>query len=436
MKKILTSSLFDLMNERKERIIIHEGGSRSSKTYSILQWIIIQMINNSKRKEPFIVICLRSKLTWLKTTLLADFKSIMKNQFELWDDGSLNKAEMIYYYGNAQIIFRGLDTDGGKKFHGLKSDIAWFNECIDIDYSSVQQIMQRSPGRFIFDFNPNCAEEHWIFKHVLKMDSSVCIHSTYKNNPFLQQSIIDNIEAYRPTKENIEKGTADETLWKIYGLGQRATLKGLIYKDFTFVKEFPPDCENICYGLDFGFTNDPTTLVKKGELNGEIYLEELIYETGLNNIINPHAPKKKNIEQRLLDLGLKKTSDHTIWADCAEPKSIDALFHCGFNILRCTEKGILNGIQTVQLYKLNIVEPSENLKKEITSYKWIEDSSGEGTNKPVKTNDHLMDAMRYAIVASCRLLGSRVGYAFDSVKPSLGDDAFGVVSGCVADINY
>jgi len=417
--QVITTKVFEIMRQRKEKFIVHEGSSRSSKTYSIIQYLITKCLEHRNTKKKIRVLILRARLTWLKATAFNDFRDILANQFEMWDDRALNRKDNIYtLYGN-EIYFSGLDAEGGMRFHGAKFDYTWFNECIEIDWSTVQQIILRMPGRGIFDFNPNASDDHWIFKKILTRKNSVCIHSTFQDNPFLPETIVKEIRTLEPTQENINQGTADETMWKIYGLGIRATLKGLIYTNYAFTKVWPENAEKIFYGMDFGFTNDPTTLIRVGLLDGQVYAQEMLYETNLTNIHNEHNPGQPSIEKELKRLKIEK--DLPIWGDSAEPKSITDIAGLGYDI-RAVKKGagsIVDGITTVKRFKINVVDPSVHLASELRKYKWAEDKSGNTLNKPVDKFNDCLDALRYAIYMNCDFPDEVVANQYDSIAPNL-----------------
>jgi len=190
----------------------------------------------------------------------------------------------------------------------------------------------------------------------------------------------------------------DNNYWLIYGLGERGMLRGLIFDHCKQVDSMPSQLKNEARGLDFGFTNDVTAMIHCGVSEGEIYLDEEIYETGLTNIINPKAEHQKSIEQRLEGLGIKKNDE--VYADSAEPKSIRDLRNCNYLVLP-TKKGkdsIVNGIDVIRRYPINITARSVNLWKEARNYKWQE-VDGKQINKPVDAFNHAWDAVRYWALA-------------------------------------
>lgn len=405
MPKVEVSTVYEqLYNavEDRARVVVLEGSSRSSKTYSILQFLISYALKHSS--EHLSITIARERLTWIKSSVMIDFLTIIDRQFHRYNPNNWNKSDLIYTLGRTKFNFIGLDE--AQKLHGRKQDIFWINEAIEAKYKDFEQLIIRTTKFGILDYNPS-AEVHWIYDRVLRREDAFYIHSTYKDNPFLEPVIVTEIEKLKPTEENIKSGTADETSWKIYGLGLRACQKGLIFTNVGIVKEFPAliDCKKTFYGMDFGFTNHPSALIKIALCHGELYAEELFYEAGLVNIINPLKPQQKSIERYLSQYNLKYDCNK-IWADSAEPKSIQEISDKGYNIVGVVKSAdsILNGIDIIKRYKLNITEKSINLIHESQNYKWFEDRTGTMTNKPVDAFNHGFDALRYGCMSELATL--------------------------------
>lgn len=335
---------------------------------------------------------------------MVDFLELLDTQFKIYDDNAWNKTESTYTFDNgSEVAFVGLDE--AQKLHGRKQDIFWINEAVEADYKDFEQMAIRTTEIAILDYNPSY-EQHWIYEKVITRDDCTFIKSTYKDNPFLVDAIRKEIERLEPTPENIRQGTADEVSWKIYGLGERAAHKGLIFGDVDIVKELPPMSEwkRVFYGLDFGFTNDPTAIIQIVVAHGELWFKQLVYERNLTNIINVKNPKQLSIEKRFEEHKIAKGA--RIWADSAEPKSITDLKGCGWFNLGATDKGpdsIKAGIDTIKRFKCHITEDSIDLIKEKNNYKWKEDrSTGEATNEPIDAWNHGWDAIRYAVYMELR----------------------------------
>lgn len=371
-----------------KRGIVLEGGSRSSKTWSIIQFLLLYcQAHKNQGKE--ITIC-RDRLTWLKLTVLRDFQAVMRS-VGWWQDDAFNKTEMTYKLFGNRFTFIGLDEPA--KLHGLKQDIFWLNELLGTPGSAYQptkdtfdNLEQRTTDFFIVDYNPKVTK-HWVYSSVLTRDDVAYIHSTMLDNPFLEDVIRKKILSYEPTPENVARGTADAVNWKVYGLGQRGQHKGVIFTNVNYVKFFPNDCNKIWYGLDFGFVNDVTALVKVGMNNGELFAQQLFYETGLTNAA---------ISRLMIEAGLHNRCD--IIADSAEQKSIVDLQNYGWKVEGALKgpDSVLFGINALKGYKLNVVETSYDLKTELDNYSWKEDVvTGEVSNEPVDNYNHAIDAIRY-----------------------------------------
>lgn len=385
------STVFERISTAMTKIVVNEGSSRSTKTFSILQYIILEHLEH---KGLVTTIC-RFRLTWLKATIIPDFKEIMgEGHLDLWIEANWNKSESTYKINGGVIQFIGLDE--AQKLHGRKQDMFWINEAIEADYKSFQQLILRTKKKVILDYNPS-EEQHWIYSKVITRDDCTFIKSTYLDNPFLDQEIVDEIERLEPTPYNIEQGTADEVSWKIYGLGERAAHRGLIFGDSKIVKELPPKehWKKMALGLDFGYTNDPTACIMVILAYGELWLDEIFYKKRLVNRKNENVPKGQSIEEQFEENGI--TKQDKIAGDSGEPKSISDLRSAGYNIVGA-QKGpdsVRNGIDSLKEYKINITERSINLLKERSAYKWKIDKEGNATNVPIDIFNHGWDAVRY-----------------------------------------
>lgn len=398
--RVKVSSVFTKLRKAAMRVVVMEGSSRSTKTFSIIQYILMR----HQETKGLTTTISRKRLTWIKGTVLVDFFEIAMEQFGLPgpDSDNWNKSEMTYKVNGGEISFIGLDEP--QKLHGRKQDIAWINEAVEADKKDFNQLVIRTKEKIILDYNPSY-EQHWIYDSVVPRDDCQFMKSTYKDNPFLSPDIIEEIERFKPTPENIRQGTADEVNWKIYGLGERAAHRGLIFGQVEICKDLPPSNEwkKVFYGLDFGFTNDPTALTMIVLAHGQLFFKQLIYKRGLTNIINPMNPKQDSIQGKLIQLGIPKNA--TIWADAAEPKSIADLNNCGWWGVKPADKGpdsIITGIDTIKRFKCFITEDSIDAIKEKNNYKWKEDKSGNPTNEPIDAWNHFWDSVRYPVYMEMR----------------------------------
>lgn len=390
--------LNELLKSDKSCFVL-EGGSRSSKTWSIIQWLLLYCQENRNQSKEITIS--RDRLTWLKATVFKDFKEVLIKQ-GWWRDSNHNKSEMSYELLGNEFSFIGLDEPA--KLHGRKQHIFWINEAIGTPGSAYNpskdvfdQLEMRTTEGWFMDYNPKVTS-HWIYDSVLTRPDVEWIHSTMLDNPFLEQKIRDKIYSYEPTPENISRGTADRVKWKIYGLGERAQHEGLIFTNVKWVKEIPQEAKLIAYGLDLGFTNDVSALMKVCLLHGELWIDQIIYETGLTN---PDL-------SRLFEKAGLRTSDEII-ADSSEPKSIQELHAKGWNVKGVVKgKDSINfGITTLKEYKINVTERSLLFKPEIENYVWRQDEqTGVYLNEPVDDFNHGWDAIRY--VALMKLSNRRM----------------------------
>lgn len=366
-----------------KKIVVNRGGTRSSKTRSIAQLSLLWLTTGTVTETLFIPAGIWSTVrrysTTLDATVIRDFEAeIEKQGFH----GAIkqNRTKRTYEYAGRIVEFIGADDE--QKLRGSKRNILYCNEANELGYrDEFFQLLMRTEDKVFLDFNPD-DENIWINTELEqrraadKGDVEVIV-STYKDNTFLPKSLIDEIEYLEKT---------DPEFWKIYGLGQYGKVYGVIFNEPNIVSEIPKEANLQGYGMDFGYTHDPTALVGVWLYNGELYIDELLYA---RNLTNPQ------IAQKLRDIGI--TRHQTIIADSAEPKSIQEIYNEGFDI-RPAEKGkdsIVNSIDILKRYKWNVTSRSQNFLKERRSYKWEEDKAGQPIRKPVDFNNHAIDALRY-----------------------------------------
>ncbi len=352
--------------ENNYPVIVNQGSSRSSKTYSIIQLLIY--IADREKKEISVV---SPSLPHLKKGARKDFLDIM-NEYGLFNEDSFNRTDNIYYFkSGAYIEFFGVEDE--KKVRGPGRDILFINEANLVPHLSYIQLAMRTKGTKILDFNP--ADEYsWVYE-VADNPQNKFIHSTYLNNKGnLSKEQIEYIESLKES---------DANLWKVYGLGLRGASSETIYTHWQLI-DYMPGCDDFWYGLDFGY-NNPSALVKIGIKDNKLYAEEIMYETKLTT---------NDLTDVVKMYGITKSSE--IFCDAAEPKTIEEIRRMGLNA-KPASKSVYDGIQTVKSYPLFITRNSTNLLKEIKSYKWKTDKDGKALDEPVKFADHGLDALRYAI---------------------------------------
>ena len=366
--KIQTNKVYGHLLNSDKKIVVEQGGTRSGKTYNILLWIILNY--STRNKGQVITIC-RKSFPSLRASVMRDFFEILRNNGAYFEELH-NRSNHEYNLNGNVVEFISLDQP--QKIRGRKRNLLYINEANELFFEDWQQLIFRTDGRIILDYNPSDSF-HWIYDKVIPRDDCDFFQTTYKDNPFLDKGIRLEIERLRGT---------DEDYWRIYGLGERGASRATIFQ-FNIVDE--PQGEVVSLGLDFGFTNDPTALVKVYKHEGNLYIEEMLYHTRLTN---------SDISQKLKELGLTRLDE--IWADSAEPKSIEELHRFGWNI-KPTAKGqdsIMAGIDILKRHRIFVTKSSTNLIKEMQNYAWQEDKNGNLLNRPVDKWNHAIDAIRYA----------------------------------------
>lgn len=372
MVEIKTNKVFAHLQDSIKKITVEQGGTRSGKTYNILIWLIFYYAMRNTGKTVSIV---RKTLPAVRSSVMRDFIDILVKA-SLYKEENHNKSNFEYNLNGNIVEFMSVDQP--QKVRGRKRDVLFLNEANELEIEDWRQLLFRTTEKVILDYNPS-DEFHWIYDEVLTRDDCDFYQTTYLDNPFLEDSIINEIERLKKI---------DETYWQIYGLGERGKNRSAV---FQFIEsDIPKDAKLKAYGLDFGYSADPTSLVAYylDEGNKIIYYDELIYQTGMTNA---------DIGNTLKSLGIDRRD--VIYADSSEPKSIQEIYQQGFNI-KPTAKGqdsINIGIDMMRRYTIAVTKRSLNLIKEFRNYKYIEDKNGKLTNKPVDAFNHGIDACRYAI---------------------------------------
>ena len=346
-----------------KRFIINEGGSRSSKTYSLCQLMIIYCLQNNNK----VVSVIRKTFPALRATVLRDFIEILKD-IGLYKQEMHNKSEHIYTFANGSMV-EFFSVDDEQKIRGRKRDIAWCNEANELYFDDFTQLNMRTEDKLIFDYNPSDSVS-WLYE--LPANESTLIKSTYKDNPFLPDSIKAQIEDLART---------DEALYQIYALGEKAISKSNIYSQWTFVAHRPAKFVKYVYGLDFGY-NHPTALMRVYYCDNDIYIEPVIYESYLTTTMLIEKLATLNIEQTV-----------TILADYSRPEIIQEMNIAGYDVQNAN-KVVKKGIDNLKTFGV-FCQDDKAIRREYENYKWkkIGDFI---TDEPVKLFDDAMDAIRYA----------------------------------------
>lgn len=356
----------------KTRYIINEGGTRSSKTFSVLS----VLINIANANKGLVISVVSETFPHLRKGAIRDFQNIMQD-WNMWSEAQWSKSESTYNFASGSIIeFFSVDSPG--KVHGPARDILFINEAQNISYDIARHLFVRTTGTIFIDFNPT--HEFWAHLELKQDPACKWIHSTYKDNPYLTPEQVTEIERNR---HNI-------AWWTVYGEGKIGRLEGLVYPSFQMQDELPDNGSDV-WGLDFGFTNDPTAVTHCKVIGNNLYIDQVVYRSGLLT---------RDLAKLLEQSGCRKNYDE-IFADPSQPQAIEELCSYGFNVKKA-DNAILPGIEFVNNYYLHVTKRSTDLIKELRNYTYIQDKEGNYTNKPIDAYNHSLDSLRYGIFTKFR----------------------------------
>lgn len=347
-----------------------QGSSRSSKTYNILIWLIIYCLSHSRTRLSIV----RATLPALKGSVFIDFKEILY-KLNVFDESCLNKSEMIYTFPNGSWV-EFFSTDSEQKLRGRKRDILYVNEANELKFIEFQQLKMRTTQFTIVDYNPSFSDDHWLCE--LNKDSRTYhFISTYKDNPFLEQTIIDEIESLQHK---------NKSLWQVYGLGQQAMIEGLIFEKVTLIDEIPIWAKKRFIGLDFGFTHDPTAIVEVAFLDNKVYIDEICYQTQMltTDIVEALRPYR----------------NYKIISESADPRLVKEIKNADYSIVAVTkgQGSVMEGLTKMLEYEICITRRSENIIKEFKNYTYAQNKDGAFLNVPIDAFNHAIDATRYVFL--------------------------------------
>lgn len=352
------------------RGVASKGGTRSGKTWGILQLLHLLALNNP---SPLVISCVAATLPMVKRGMVRDFRLMLANEGQ-WDENAYNKTEGCYQYSNGTVIeFFGVDN--ASKVHGSARDILFVNEAQGIPREIFRQLDIRTRKKVIIDFNP--VRKFWGETEFVG-DRYVTVHSTYKDNPYLSKEQVGAIE----------KNMNDANWWRVYGEGLTGGVEGNVYPEYEVIEDMPETFTGRCIGLDFGFVNDPTAIVDIRFQGWDLYVDLLCYETGLLNAsIADYLTS--NMLHRLITV-----------CDNAEQKSIVELQQRRIKAIPCVKGrgSVAGGIAQVKQFKLHVTKRSVKLLDELDNYKWIKDEATDTyTNEAIDAWNHALDAMRYGV---------------------------------------
>lgn len=366
-----TSVIFERNYNSTAEVVVNQGGTSSGKTYSILQVLCLKAIEQPDQ----VISVVGQDVPNLKSGALRDMQSIIASSTDIqsWIK-SYNASDRIFTFHNGSIIeFKSYQDSQDAK--SGKRDYFFLNEANGISFEIYSELAMRTKKQVFIDYNPNA--RFWVHDKLVGKEGVEMIISDHRHNPFLPDIIRKKIEALR---------NDDEELWKVYARGMTGKIEGLIYRNWGTIATIPSDAEIIGMGLDFGFANNSTACVMVYRFNGELIIDEVLYQKGYIN---------QDISDFFTESGIDKRI--SIVADCAEPKSIEELKRMGWRVEKSSDKRKLFGIDIVKRFRLNVTNRSANVIKELNSYKWKE-KDGHALNEPIKAFDHAMDALRYLAV--------------------------------------
>lgn len=367
--------LIDCLNNDKRGAIL-EGSSRSGKTFSSIDFI---MGLCSNYESPLTINIVKETYNSFKTTLYDDFSRRL-DDYGLDNPFERSKEIHTFKIFNHKINFLGADVPS--KFHGASADFYWFNEMLDIPKSIFDQCEMRTRIMFWGDYNPSVSL-HYIYDNIIPRDDVGFLKTTFKDNPYISKHEKNKILSYEPNDHNRKQGTADDYMWKVYGLGERMSRTGLVFPNVTWIDKFPDDVDQIRYGWDIGYTVDPSALVR-GAVNGnDLYLELLIYEPTENASVA--APL---IKAAVPDINY-------LVSDSADPGFIVDLCLLGVPTtgIKKYPGSIKHGISVLKSYNIHIVK-NHNAQKEQENYAYRE-INGISLEEPIDKFNHFWDAARY-----------------------------------------
>jgi phage terminase large subunit len=367
MIKIQTTKVFQDLISTDKRICVFQGSSRASKTYNILIYFVYKLLSEDDK----VLSIVRKTLPALKGSVLRDLKQILID-FGMYDPNKWHSVDGYYELGTNIIEWFSVDDE--TKLRGRKRNYLFINESTEVSYDEYIQLALRTSGRIVIDLNPSLWNS-WIYDLENEPDVFYTI-VTYKDNPFLSQSLIDEIEKLK---------TKDKNLWMVFGEGQKGVPTKVVFNHQQYYTDLPPSAKLLGCGIDFGFS-DPCTLIRVYKDGDNIYCEELLY---LRNVTIP------DFIYKIKDLGINLTDDFI--CDSANPQAITEMSRNGINTKPVKKDTILSGIDQIKRHNFFVNENSKNLQEELNSYVWKTNKDGHNLDEPEDKNNHLLDPLRYVL---------------------------------------
>ena len=353
--------------ELQKRIVVAQGGARSGKTFNILIWWIQKLLQEEKKTLSIV----RKTLPSLKNSVLKDLVQVLE-MFGMYDPNKFHKMEGYYELGTN--IINWFSVDEPQKLRGSKRDYLYCNEANELHIEDWNQLIFRTTDKVIVDLNPS-ELSCWVYD-LEKRPDCYYFKTTYKDNPFIQQNIIDELESLK------EK---DHNLYRIYTLGERGFATTLVFNTWNTIERIPDGVKLLGYGVDFGY-NDPSTVVGVYHDNDTLFFKELLYSRGLTT---------QDLITKMELLTIDKTD--SFWCDSSQPQTIEELKRSRFNVKPVNKKSILHGIDLIKRHKVFITTDSTNTLQEFQSYKWKINKDGQMLDTPEDKDNHSIDSIRYVL---------------------------------------
>ena len=372
---VVTTAIKKLLKLKKRKKII-QGGTSAGKTFGILPILIDRALRTSGLEISVV----SESIPHLRRGALKDFLKIMM-MTNRYNDVQYNKSMLKYSFANGSYI-EFFSIESADKLRGARRHTLYVNEANNIPFEAYNQLSIRTSGDIWIDFNPTSS--FWAHTEVQDNEDADFLKLTYLDNEALPQTIVQDIEK---AKHKALTSTYWSNWWNVYGLGEIGSLEGACIKDWKLI-DLPNEARLLCHGMDFGYTNDPSSLIALYKYNNAYIFDEVIYQRGLLNSQISNLLKTHQVED-------------IIYADSAEPKSIAELSSYGHMVLP-VKKGkdsIVYGINLINQNEIYITNRSHNLIKELQNYIWLKNKEGETLNKPIDAFNHCIDAMRYALTS-------------------------------------
>ena len=353
-----------------------QGSSRSSKTTSIVIWLCVY----AQGHDDTSISIVRETLPALKGSVLRDFRWAMQ-LLGLWEDKRFKKGDLMYEFDNGSYV-EFFSCSDEQRLRGRKRNILFVNEANELTFLEWQQLQMRTTLFSILDYNPSFNEEHWI-NQVNKENKTFFFISTYKDNPFLEQKVIDEIESLQ---------WKNPSLWRVYGLGLQAIIEGLVFENVEIIDEIPRWCKKHRFlGMDIGYSQDPTAIVEVCITDDALYIDEVCYQTKMLT---------SDITDVIKDKIAQEHYKFKVISESADPRLIDEVYNAGIDIhpVRKYAGSIMAGINKMKEYKICITKRSVNLIRESKNYTYRKDKNGNWMNEPIDAFNHGNDAVRYVIL--------------------------------------